>query len=248
MSLDEVPDKAETNTAGGVVDSAEPSQSADVVDETFTEDESAKSTIDGKKSDSSSTVDTDSAESGESTPPPASTPEEKIAELEVALADALKENQYKEAEIRNAAQRAAKERSQVLKFGASGLARRLIVALENLDRAISISETNSLALDGEGGERDVTKVGEGGEQKVVANPFIEGVRLVRKSLFTALEAEGVKQIETTGTRFDPAKMEAIATIPAPEGIKPGCVVEALEKGWMHHDRVLRAARVVVASE
>jgi molecular chaperone GrpE len=245
MSLDEVPDEVEADTADGGLDSAEAGLSETAIDEPITIDDA---TIEEKVGDSLDDSETELVEPEEPEPSTPPTPEEKTAELEVALAAALKEIQYKEAEMRNAAQRAAKDRSQVLKYGASRLARRLIDALENLDRALTISENNWQAVGGEGSERDGTKVAEVGEQKAEANPFIEGVRLVRKSIFTALAAEGVEQIETIGARFDPAKMEAIATIPAPEGIEPGCVVEALEKGWMHHDRVLRAARVVVASE
>ena len=41
-------------------------------------------------------------------------------------------------------------------------------------------------------------------------------------------------------------MEAIATVPAPEGCEPGSIIEVVEVGYMYHDRVLRAARVIVA--
>lgn len=46
--------------------------------------------------------------------------------------------------------------------------------------------------------------------------------------------------------FDPTKMEAIATVPVPEGAVAGSVIEVVEVGYMYHDRVLRAARVIVA--
>ena len=35
-------------------------------------------------------------------------------------------------------------------------------------------------------------------------------------------------------------------VPAPDGIEPGQVVEVVEDGYMLHERVLRAARVIVA--
>ena len=41
-------------------------------------------------------------------------------------------------------------------------------------------------------------------------------------------------------------MEAIATIPCPEDCQPGSVIEVIEQGYRMHDRILRAARVVVA--
>ena len=51
-----------------------------------------------------------------------------------------------------------------------------------------------------------------------------------------------------GSAFDPTTMEAIATIPVPEGEKPGSVIEIVEVGYMYHDRILRAARVIVAED
>ena len=41
-------------------------------------------------------------------------------------------------------------------------------------------------------------------------------------------------------------MEAIATVPCPEGEESGNVIEVVESGYRMHDRILRAARVVVA--
>jgi molecular chaperone GrpE len=61
-----------------------------------------------------------------------------------------------------------------------------------------------------------------------------------------LESEGVSHIESMGEKFDPTKMEAIAMIPSPEGVDSGTVVEVVEEGYMIHDRVLRASRVIVS--
>ena len=43
-------------------------------------------------------------------------------------------------------------------------------------------------------------------------------------------------------------MEAITTIPASDAYPSGNVVDVLESGYMYKQRVLLAARVVVASE
>ena len=63
---------------------------------------------------------------------------------------------------------------------------------------------------------------------------------------TALESDGVTHIESMGKQFDPTKMEAGAMLPAPNGIIPGGVLVVIEEGYMLHDRVLRASRVIVA--
>ena len=49
-----------------------------------------------------------------------------------------------------------------------------------------------------------------------------------------------------GEQFDPTKMEAVAMLPAPDGVSPGVVIEVIEEGYMLHERVLRASRVIVA--
>ena len=43
-------------------------------------------------------------------------------------------------------------------------------------------------------------------------------------------------------------MEAITTIPASEDFPSGQVVDVLESGYMYKEKVLIAARVVVASD
>ena len=63
-----------------------------------------------------------------------------------------------------------------------------------------------------------------------------------RGLRTALESEGVTHIESMKKQFDPTKMEAVAMLPAPDGVEPGAVIEVIEEGYMLHDRVLRASK------
>ena len=142
--------------------------------------------------------------------------EERVSELE-------KEIQYAKAETANAVQRAARDRSEALKYGGASLARRIIPAIDHLSKAIDVSE----------GDQGVETV-------------IEGVRLTLDGIKSSLESEGISQIDALGKKFDPTCMEAIATVPCPEGGEPGCVIEEIESGYRMHDRILRASRVIVA--
>ena len=72
----------------------------------------------------------------------------------------------------------------------------------------------------------------------------EGVRLVHRQLEETLSREGLVEIETDG-RFDPHVHEAL--LAQPSDADEGSVIEVLQKGYMLGDRVLRPARVVVAS-
>jgi molecular chaperone GrpE len=70
------------------------------------------------------------------------------------------------------------------------------------------------------------------------------VRLVHRQLASALEREGLAEIETDG-KFDPHVHEALLS--QPSEADEGSVIEVLQKGYRLGDRVLRPARVVIAA-
>ena len=144
-------------------------------------------------------------------------------DFEGRLAELEKELQYANAEVANARQRAARDRSEAIRYGSASLARRLLPMVDSLSKALKSSESDN-----------------------GAESVIDGVGMTLDGIRSALEAEGVSPIEAAGKPFDPTCMEAIATVPGPEGSQPGSVIEVIEQGFTFHDRVLRAARVVVA--
>ena len=137
------------------------------------------------------------------------------------IEELLKDLQYAKAETANVRQRGLRDKSEAIRYGASSLANRIIPCIDNLEMALGNSESDN-------------------------ENIMEGVKMTLSSLKSALLAEGIVRIETDEMEFDPAKMEAIATVPSQEGIQPGSVIEVIEVGYMYHDRVLRAARVIVA--
>ena len=74
----------------------------------------------------------------------------------------------------------------------------------------------------------------------------EGMELVHSQFRAALQAQGVSEIEAIGKVFDPAQHEAVGhqESEAPEGQ----ILQELRKGYRLHDRVLRAATVIVSKE
>ena len=62
----------------------------------------------------------------------------------------------------------------------------------------------------------------------------------------ALDVSGMKPVDPKGEAFDPHQHQAIAMVPAPEGVASGTVVEVFQRGWVIADRVLRPAMVSVA--
>ena len=148
--------------------------------------------------------------------------EDEVEQLKAKVAELEQELRYYAADISNIRQKAAKDRSQAIRFGSSSLAKKILPLLSGMERAINQSE----GPDGAG--------------------FMEGTKMTLRGLKAALESEGVVHIEAMGKQFDPTKMEAIAMLPAPDGIQAGFVIEVIEEGFMLHERVLVASKVIVA--
>ena len=147
-----------------------------------------------------------------------------LEEANLRAEKAEKEIAYKDAEIQNVRKRLMAEKAELIQYSGMGLARRMLTVLGDVDRAIA-------NLDDE-------------DTSAVA----QGLRLLRNKMWHEIAADGVVAIEAKEQSFDPAKMEAITTIPASDAFPAGKVVDVLEAGYMYKQRVLMAARVVVASD
>jgi len=147
-----------------------------------------------------------------------------LEEANLRAEKAEKEIAYKDAEIQNVRKRLMAEKAELIQYSGMGLARRMLTVLGDVDRAIA-------NLDDE-------------DTSAVA----QGLRLLRNKMWHELAADGVVAIEAKEQSFDPAKMVAITTIPASDAFPAGKVVDVLEAGYMYKQRVLMAARVVVASD
>jgi molecular chaperone GrpE len=109
----------------------------------------------------------------------------------------------------------------------AALAKELLPALDNLDRALADVPTS------EGGGED---------------PLLAGVRLVRSELSAALARAGIESFSPVGEAFDPSLHEAVATADcSADGAPSGTVVEVYQSGYRLGESVIRPARVVVAA-
>src|SRR5438876_11077177 len=124
------------------------------------------------------------------------------------------------AEFDNFRKRNAREQAALSERANERLVKELIPVLDDLGRALdAASEHEEAKLE-------------------------EGVRLVHRALSNLLTKEGLAEIETEGT-FDPHVHEALLSQPSDE--EEGSVIEVVQKGYKLGDKVLRPARVVVAS-
>src|SRR5262245_58528814 len=126
------------------------------------------------------------------------------------------------ADFDNYRKRVAKETSEALARGKADLARTLLPALDNLERALAT-----------------------GQDASAHGALVEGVGMVRDELHSRLEDAGVESFDPTGEKFDPQVHEALSMRPA-EGGEAGIVVETVERGYRLNGQVLRPAKVVVS--
>jgi len=130
--------------------------------------------------------------------------------------------QRTQADFENYRKRVARDAAAAQERGVSGLAKELLPALDNLDRALEAAAED--------------------------DPLLHGVRLVRTELKTALARAGIESFCPTGEPFDPSVHEAVATAEQPPGGSPsGTVVEVYQDGYRLGESILRPARVVVAA-
>ncbi|MEA2221560.1 MAG: molecular chaperone GrpE, partial [Solirubrobacteraceae bacterium] len=107
--------------------------------------------------------------------------------------------------------------------GIGRLARELLPALDNLERALQAVE-----------------------QADPEHHLSQGMRLVTAELSAALGRSGIQGYDPTGERFDPTEHEAVAQQPV-DGAESGTVVQVLQSGYRLNESILRPARVIVAS-
>jgi molecular chaperone GrpE len=130
--------------------------------------------------------------------------------------------QRSQADFENYRKRVARESASAQARGAILLAKELLPALDNLDRALEAAAKD--------------------------DPLLDGVRIVRSELSAALARTGIESFSPAGEAFDPEVHEAVATSEqAADGAASGTVVEVYQPGYRCGETIIRPARVVVAA-
>jgi molecular chaperone GrpE len=162
------------------------------------------------------------AEAGE---PPA--PETPPAEAERPAPEPDYRDRYLRAmaELDNVRKRARRDVSAAEARGIAKLARELLPALDNFDRALAAAESQPENRD---------------------HHLTDGIRLVQAELLGALARVGIQPESPKGAAFDPHLHEAVAQQPV-EGTASGTIVEVYQQGYRYGEDLLRPAKVVVAA-
>lgn len=130
------------------------------------------------------------------------------------------------ADAENSRKRSEKDRRDAEQYGSSRLVRDILPVHDALTRALEAA---------------------GDEAREAAKGFIEGIELTQRELNNIFTKHGVTVIEPAlGDRFDPNLHEAMFEAPVP-GTTAGEIIQVMNRGFMLHDRLLRAAQVGVSS-
>lgn len=165
--------------------------------------------------------------SAESATPPSS-PEQRIDELEKALANAeVKVSESYDqfvrtkAEMENIRRRSAEDVLKAQKFGVEKIADALLAVKDSMDAALVVENTS-------------------------VESFKTGVELTARQLATVFEKFSIVEVNPVGEKFDPTKHHSIAALESDQA--PNTVVNVMQKGYLLHERILRPALVTVAKE
>jgi molecular chaperone GrpE len=129
------------------------------------------------------------------------------------------------AEFTNYRRRAEKEMTEAWGRAQADLLRRFLDVLDDLQRVSALDPRN---------------------EAVSVQSVVDGIDLVERKFQRALEDARVDVIDPApGTEFDPATMEAVATVPAGESDEDDTVAQVFQRGYRFRDHLVRPARVSV---
>lgn len=147
------------------------------------------------------------------------------AEMEEALRE---KEQFKamaqraQADLENYRRRAVDEQSEIRRNAGKTLLLKFLGVVDDIDRAIELMPAD-----------------------VAGSGWVDGLELIQRNMKSILDSEGVEKIEAKGRRFEPWEHEAVSYQETPDG-EDGVVTDVFREGYKLHDRVLRAAQVVVS--
>ena len=145
------------------------------------------------------------------------------------LTEALKQAEHwkdiaarNQAELDNYRKRMARDKTDAIKFANSGLLCELLPVIDSFQMGLDAAKL-------EDSESIITK----------------GMEMVQKQLEEFLSTQGATEISANGQPFDPNIHEAISQ-EAKDDIPEGNIITQIRKGYKLHDRLLRAANVIVS--
>ncbi|MEM0897324.1 MAG: nucleotide exchange factor GrpE, partial [Verrucomicrobiota bacterium] len=127
-----------------------------------------------------------------------------------------------QAELENFRKRMSREKSDAIRFANGSLLTELLPIIDNFEMGLGAAKAEN-------------------EESVIT----KGMEMVHRQIEEFLLSNGAKEVGADSVRFDPLQHEAVHhehndTVPEGE------IIRSLRKGYKMHDRLLRAANVVVS--
>ena len=149
--------------------------------------------------------------------------EEKLESLEKEAKESHDRFLRASAELENYKKRTQREMNDFRKFANESFMKAMLPIIDNLDRAIESTCESDQAN----------------------SSVVEGVNMTLKEILKVFEKFGAKPFDSLDKTFDPNFHQAVQQQETDEHPDNTVLVE-LQKGYMIHDRLLRAAMVVVS--
>lgn len=127
------------------------------------------------------------------------------------------------AEFDNYRKRTEREKASMFEMGSRSVIEKMLPVVDNFERGLAA-------------------IPEGEKESAVA----KGMEMIYKQLMTTLSEMGVKPIEAVGQPFDPNFHNAVMHI-EDDTLGENVVAEEFQKGYTHHDSVIRCSMVKVAN-
>ena len=150
--------------------------------------------------------------------------EERADKADKESADLRNELLRVRAESENYRKRTERQMESNARFAVEGFARDLLEVIDNIERALTSADE--------------------GENNVAA--LRGGTEMTLKILLDALRRQGIEAVDPKQEKFDPNLHEALDMVATVEQA-PNTVIEVVQKGYRLRERLLRPARVRIAT-
>jgi molecular chaperone GrpE len=132
------------------------------------------------------------------------------------------------AEFDNYKKRAARQYAEIIRNANEDLIQELLTVLDDFHHAL---ESTNIVNDE--------------NQTSGCESLIAGMKMIYDKFLTLLSGRGVRQIDVLGQPFDPQYHDAVMQMPSDK--EEGTVIGVIAPGYMLNDKVIRHAKVIVAS-
>ncbi len=147
---------------------------------------------------------------------------EALEEAQAAVLTAKDQTLRAQAEAENVRRRALRDVEHAHKFALERFAAELLPVIDSLEKSVEAASGDA-------------------EPEAIA----EAVELSLKLALAAMEKSGLTRIDPQGEPFDPEFHEAMGMLESADA-EPGSVLHVLQKGYLLNERLVRAAKVMVA--